>query len=39
MAELFLCFPLFMSERLFIRKMIEYDIDSLSEITNNENEY
>lgn len=39
MAELFQCFPHLMSERLIIRKMIEYDIDSLSEITNNENEY
>lgn len=36
MAELFQCFPHLMSERLIIRKMIEYDIDSLSEITNNE---
>ena len=39
MAELFQCFPHLMSERLIIRKMFKYDIDSLSEITNNENEY
>ena len=39
MAELFQCFPHLMSERLIIRKMIEYDIDSLSEITYSENEY
>ena len=39
MAELFQCFPHLMSERLIIRKMTEDDIDSLSEITNNENVY
>lgn len=39
MAELFQCFPHLMSERLIIRKMTEEDIDSLSEITNNENMY
>lgn len=39
MAELFQCFPHLMSERLIIRKMTEEDIDSLSEITNNENVY
>lgn len=39
MAELFQCFPHLMSERLIIRKMTEDDIDSLSEIINNENVY
>lgn len=39
MGELFDCFPYLTSEMLIIRKMSCDDIDSLSEITSNENVY
>lgn len=39
MAELFECFPYLKSEMLIIRKMTADDIDSLAEITNNDNVY
>lgn len=39
MAELFDVFPELKNDKIIIRKMTEDDIDSLSEITNNDNVY
>ncbi len=39
MSKLFEIFPLLESEMLIIRKMTDDDVDSLGEITNNDNVY